>query len=430
MKKILIIAYYWPPSGGAGVQRWLKFVKYLAQMDYEVHVYTTSNPETTAFDEDLLKEVPDNVTVIRKKIWEPFEVYRKFTGKKEKNTSVLFSDGKTKKRKFTESVALFVRANLFVPDAKMFWIKPSVRFLKKYVRENDIPLVVSTGPPHSLHLIAKKIKKALKIKWIADFRDPWTNIDYFDFFPTLSIVDKWHKKLEKKVLKAADKVVVVSPQMKKEFSHVIPTQKIELITNGYDSELKEKPTLNEKFTIAHVGSINVDRVHPSFYEALHELLASEKDLKKHLSLLFIGKVSYEVKALLAQHQLEECTDMPGYLSYHQLIDIQSKVHLLYLPINNTPNAKGILTGKFFEYLAARRPILAQGPQDGDLAELLNYTHAGAIFEFEDKENLKLYIKKQYDNFLQGLNDFESQHVEEFSRKSLTLKMDKLFSEFI
>ena len=421
-KKILILTYYWPPAGGAGVQRWLKFVKYLSKLGFELHIFTPENPEAPAFDDSLLKDVPANAIIIKKPIWEPFEIFKKLTNKKGNLNAGFLSEEKKNKAKWSEKIALFVRANLFIPDAKMFWIRPSVHFLKQYIKDEKIELVISSGPPHSLHLIALKLQKILAIKWVADFRDPWTNIDFYKELPTLKLVDKYLHKLEKKVLQKADRVIVVGSQMKKEFNTIAPQSHIEIITNGFDSDIAQNAVLDTKFSIVHIGSINADRNHESFYKAIHHLVEENKSFKNSLQIKFIGKVDFEVKETVSKYQLETYVKFIRYIPYDQISAIQQSARLLYLPLNNTPNAKGILTGKFFEYLSAKRPIIAQGPKDGDVANILNDTQAGFIFDFDDENTLKEEIKNQFQQFLDGKTYFESQCIDQYSRENLTKKL--------
>lgn len=427
--KVLILTYYWPPAGGAGVQRWLKFVKYLSKLNYDIHVYTPENPEAPAVDLSLMDEIPENITVIKKAIWEPFAYYKKLTKKKGAFNAGFLSEESNNKQSWTEKISMYIRANVFVPDAKMFWIKPSIRFLNKYIREEDIPIIISSGPPHSLHIIAREIKRKNAIKWLADFRDPWTNIDFYKDLPMSKRADRYQKKLEKSVLREADQVVVVGEQMKKEFLELNHQCKIEVITNGYDSEIHEGTKLDKSFSILHVGSINADRSHEAFYQAISELSHENDSFREHIKLVFIGKVDYKARKYIEKYHLEAYTNLTSYLPYHEVNEIQSQAHLLYLPINNSPNAKGILTGKFFEYLASRRPILAQGPIDGDIATILKETEAGKILDFEDTAGIKDEIQKQFIHFQKMDNDFDSKNIGQYSRKNLTNQLDLLLSKF-
>ena len=424
-QKVLILTYYWPPAGGAGVQRWLKFVKYLSEMGYQTHVYTAENPEAPANDDSLMQDVPDHAIILKKTIWEPFSIYKKLTNKKGNFNAGFLSEERKDKKKWTEKLSMFVRANAFIPDAKMFWIKPSVKFLNNYIQKNQIDLVISSGPPHSLHQIALKLKNKLDIKWIADFRDPWTNIDFYQQLPMLSVIDKKQKKMEKEVLQKADQVIVVGEEMKKEFLTINPNAQIKVITNGYDTPLRVNNDLEEKFTIVHIGSINADRSHESFYQAIASFLDEFPDAKNKFTLKFVGKVDYQSRLYITKYKLDSCTEYVSYLPYNEISNIQEKAHLLYLPLNNTPNAKGILTGKFFEYLAARRYIIAQGPIDGDIAKILKETEAGEIFDYTNVEELNNVINLHFKNYVKNEYIISSVNIEQYSRSNLTKKLDEI-----
>lgn len=427
-RKILILTYYWPPEGGAGVQRWLKFVKYLSKYKYEITIYTPENAESPNKDLSLNKDIPSGITVLKKPIWEPFYFYKKITNKKGNLNSGFLNEEGINSRSLMERISLFIRANIFIPDAKMLWIKPSVKFLSNYMKNNSFDLIISSGPPHSLHLIAKRLKIKTNVKWIADFRDPWTNIDFYKELPILRITDKIQKSLEQKTLHYADKVIVIGEQIKKEFSIISEDANISVITNGFDSEINRSNKLDEMFTIVHIGSINADRSHESFYKAIHLLLAERPELNNKLNIKYIGKVDSKAKNYIRDHCLEEYCSFVSYKPYDELSSIQNKAHILYLPLNNSPNAKGILTGKFFEYLAAKRYILSQGPTDGDLAKILKQTNSGDIFPFNDVNNLKDKIEDLFDDYLNGDYKFNSINIESYSRKNLTIKLEEIIDQ--
>lgn len=429
-KKILIVTYYWPPEGGSGVQRWLKFVKYLSKEKYDITIYTPFNAESPNKDESLLNDIPKEITVIKKSIWEPFDLYKKLTNHKGQFNAGFLNEERNPNRSLMERISLFIRANLFIPDAKMFWIKPSVKFLSKYIIENKTDIVITSGPPHSLHLIGQKLKKKTKVKWIADFRDPWTNIDFYNILPTLKVTDAIQKRMEKRTLENADKVIVIGKQMRTEFLDVSPNSKISVITNGYDSSVNKSDERDKSFTIVHVGSINAARSHKSFFETIYQLISENKEFKKHLKIRFIGKVDSKARKYIETYELSDHCEFISYLPYDQISKIQNKAHILYLPLNNTANAKGILTGKFFEYLSAKRFILAQGPIDGDLANILNATKSGEIFPFEDIDNLKAKINCLFENYLQGSYNFDSHNIELYSRAALTKKLEIIIDELI
>lgn len=426
LKKVLIISYYWPPSGGAGVQRWLKFAKYLPEFGWEPHVYTPSNPEAPAIDNSLLKEVPKEVVVVKKEIFEPYSFYKKFTGNKGNVNAGFLSENEDSRKKFTEKLSIWIRGNFFIPDARVMWVKPSVKFLSNYIKENNIKVVVSTGPPHSMHLIAKKLKKKNKIKWIADFRDPWTNIDFYKDLMLSKTADKKHHRLEKSVLQQADKVITIGKTMAEELE-VIRGGKVNIITNGYDISDFDNPTkeVNEdSFIITHVGSINADRNHDIFWKALYQLCDENKEFERKLKLIFVGKIDYQVQKSIKEYNFTNKIQIISYLPHNEITNYLFNANCLYLPLNNTPNAKGVLSGKFFEYLATNLPILGIGHPNGDAAEIMEETKAGFMVDFNDLEQLKISILAIYNSSLET-NEANHSSRDKYSRKELTKELVKL-----
>ncbi|HMK06024.1 MAG TPA: hypothetical protein VK476_00755, partial [Flavobacterium sp.] len=177
MKKVLIITYYFPPAGGPGVQRWLKFIKYLPDFDIQPIVYVPENPTYPIIDAQLMSEISDKAIVLKTKIFEPYGLASIFSKNKTKKISSGIIPS-MRRQTSIDKFLLWVRGNLFIPDARVFWVKPSVAYLKKYISENNIDIIITSGPPHSLHLIGMKLKNVMNVKWIADFRDPWTTIGY------------------------------------------------------------------------------------------------------------------------------------------------------------------------------------------------------------------------------------------------------------
>ncbi|HEY0092102.1 MAG TPA: glycosyltransferase, partial [Flavobacterium sp.] len=286
MKKVLIIAYYWPPAGGPGVQRWLKFVKYLPEFGYHPFVYIPENPTYPIIDESLLDEVSKNVSIIKGKIFEPYGILSFFDkGKANKISSGIIPA--EKKQRFIEKVALWIRGNVFIPDARVFWVRPSVKFLDRFLKQNGIDTIITTGPPHSLHLIGLKLKKKSNIRWIADFRDPWTTIGYHHLMKLSVFSEQQHKHLEHKVLNSADQIIVTSKSTKEEFRQ-ITTKPICVITNGYDKGLDVTVDLDSKFSISHIGSLMAGRNPKILWESLSELMKEIPDFEKNFQLKLIG----------------------------------------------------------------------------------------------------------------------------------------------
>lgn len=231
MKRALVITYYWPPAGGSGVQRWVKFAKYLPAEGWETVIYTPENPEAPGTDTTLLEDIPQGTEVIRTHISEIYGIYRKFS----KGGSGQVNPINQQKKSLKQRLAMWVRGNLFIPDPRVSWVKPSVRFLKKYLKEHPVDVIVSTGPPHSMHLIARGVAKATGIPWVADFRDPWTKLFYFKHLQLSERSLRKHRALEQQVLDDATLVVAVSPLVKEEFEAMTKTP-VKLVTNGFDPE--------------------------------------------------------------------------------------------------------------------------------------------------------------------------------------------------
>lgn len=435
MKKVLIITYYWYPSGGAGVQRWLKFFKYLPQFGWKPVVYTPENPEMPVIDESLAKDLPENPEVLKTKIREPYSVYKFISGRKKEDriNSAFLSEHK--KPAFTEKISVWIRGNLFIPDARKFWIRPSVKFLSEYLEKNKVDALVSTGPPHSMHLIAMKLKKKFNIPWLADFRDPWTHIDYYNDLMLTPWADRRHHQLEKKVLETADAVVAVGPQMKREFSEMTDDKtktkadRFFVITNGYDEEddcrIPVSPSV--KFSLAHVGSLVKSRNPELLWQVLKELLNEIPELKNDLEICLTGKIDFSVMESLESHGLVPYLKKTDYINHSQVMCEMKKAQVLLLLVNKAPNEKGILTGKLFEYLAARRPVLCIGPEDGDTAQIISETHSGVTVDSRNHVRMKSVVKSFYEKFRQGNTEAGSSGIEKFSRKNLTASLAEILN---
>ena len=428
MKKVLIITYYWPPSGGAGVQRWLKFAKYLPQYGWEPVIYTPENPDFAIEDQSLQKDVSKDLLVIKKKIWEPYEIYKTLIGKKGKKVNVSFAEA-GKKQGFIHKIALSVRGNFLIPDPRCFWIKPSVRFLANYLKDNPVDAIISTGPPHSMQLIALSLHRKTNIPWIADLRDPWTNIDFYRELNLSWLADKIHRIKEKQVLTEADRVVSVTPTWCRELSE-IANRPVSLVHNGYDEEdiVQVNDPIDSDFSIVHIGSINAARNPKVLWMALNELIQEEPELKNSLKIKLVGNVEPVVFADVERYHLDDFVEKIGYLSHREAIRFQQTSQLLLLLINNTPNASGILTGKLYEYMASTRPILAIGPVQSDIATLLKETKAGSIVDFDDVAGMKSVILDLYKEFKLGKLISKASGYQQYSRKAQCGVMAGLLDE--
>ncbi len=422
-KKLLIITYYWPPAGGPGVQRWLKFVKYLPDFGIQPIVYIPENPTYPIVDEKLVNEVLDKAIVLKQPIFEPYQLASFLSKNKTKKISSGIIPNQ-KKQSFLDKLFLWIRGNLFIPDARVFWVKPSVSYLEKYIVENNIDTIITSGPPHSLHLIGLALKSKLNIKWFADFRDPWTTIGYHKSLRLSDYAAKKHKKLEHLVLNTADTIIVTSKTTKTEFQ-AITNKPIAVITNGYDTEEVEKQTLDSKFSLAHIGSFLSERNPLILWESLVELIDEIPDFKIHLEIKLIGAVSQEVLETIALFKLNSYLNNLGYVSHKEAIAHQRKSQILLLIEIDSEDTKSIIPGKLFEYMVSNRPIIAIGPKDSDFSEIITRTNTGVFFEYSEKVKLKSVILGFYNEYLEGKLQANAVSLQQYSRKNLTKELAQL-----
>jgi len=424
-KKLLIITYYWPPAGGPGVQRWLKFVKYLPDFNIQPIVYIPENPTYPIIDKGLESEVSEKAIILKNKIFEPYGLASFFGKNKTKKISSGIIPNQ-KKQSFLEKTLLWVRGNIFIPDARFLWVKPSVKYLKKYIEENNIDTIVTSGPPHSLHLIGLQLKKELNVKWFADFRDPWTTIGYHKALKLSSYAEKKHKILEAVVLNSADTIIVTSKTTKTEFQ-AITSKPIEVITNGYDIEKVEKQPLDDKFTLAHIGSFLSERNPRMLWQVLEELVTENENFKNDFQIKLIGAVSQEVLDTITEFKLKDYVLNLGYVSHQEAIEHQRKSQVLLLIEINSSATKSIIPGKLFEYMVSERPIIAIGPKDSDFAEIITETNTGVFFTYEEKEKLKALLLKYYQEYQNQNLKVHAVGLQQYSRKSLTEQLSKLIN---
>jgi len=433
LKKVLIISYYWPPAGGSGVQRWLKFVKYLRKFGYEPIVYTPEDPELMAHDPGLLTEIPQGTVILKRKILEPYNLYKLITGKKGESIKPGFiaESGKNIKSSFSERLSLLIRSNLFIPDPKCLWIRPSIKYLNNYLKDNQVDAIISTGPPHSMHMIAKSVAGRRGLKWIADFRDPWTKMYTFKYMKNTALTDWLHKRMERGVVKSADAVVVVTNLMRDEFLELGP-KRIEVITNGYDTsdfEQQNEP-IEERFTITYTGLFVKDRNPSLLWRLLGEMVRDVPGFVEDLRLRIIGHTDNSVWEDIKNNGLDANLVKMDYMPHIEVIRWQQRARILLLAGGQEPEAKGILTGKFFEYLAARRPILSFGPIGGDMDVALKECEAGAMFDYQDYTGAKIWIRQQYAMYKNGEISIPSGKIENYSREGLCRRMAALLDEII
>lgn len=420
-KRVLIVSYYWPPAGGPGVQRWLKFVKYLPEFGWKPTIFIPENPSYPLLDETLADEVVEDLDCIKTKIWEPYQWAEKLSGSNKKFKAGQFDIGKNQSWK--SQLSIWVRGNFFIPDARVFWVKPSIRYLKRYLEENHIDTLVTTGPPHSLHLIGLGLKKAFpNLKWIADFRDPWTEISYYKHLKLTKWADRKHRKLEQNVFNEADITLATS------FTDAVHFRekgaKAICITNGFDESelLNATSERTQRFTLSYIGVLEQLRNPDVLWIALNELLIENNDFANNFELKFVGRVDEKVLEKIIPTKLGNSLNSLGYLSHHKALEEMKNSDVLLITNFNQESSKGIIPGKLFEYLATKKRILSFGPRDSDVAKILEETQSGKHFAYHQKDEVKAFILNLYADWKKGNAEINQERIAQYSRRNLTKKL--------
>ena len=425
MRRVLVISYYWPPSGGSGVQRWVKFVKYLPQEGWEPVVFAPENADYPALDPSLGAEIPADIEVLRGRIREPYAAYRKLTGAKSTQVTEISSGKKT----FKQRLSLWIRANLFVPDPRVGWVKPSVKTLNKYLSEHPVDAIVTTGPPHSVHLIGQKLHKATGIPWIPDFRDPWSRMYYLRYLPMTAATWRKLRSQEQSVLDECSTVLACTPLVQEEFQAQTKTP-VAMITNGYDSEDfgSPAPLPDGRFNITHTGLFAADGNPFTLWKVLGKMAASEPGFRQELRIRLVGKVDREVMDAVGAAGLAENVVALGSTDHATAVKEQRSASILILPLRNDPLYRPILPGKLFEYLASRRPVLGIGQEDGAMARVLETSKAGITADWNNESTTRAFLERAWQQHLAGGIPETAGDIEQYSRRSTTHALAKLLSQ--
>ena len=428
--KLLYLTYYWPPSGGPGVQRTLKFSKYLSKLNIDTFILTVDETKASypLIDETLMEDVSEDLKVIKTNSFEPLELYRRLNKKKEIPYSGFVNMDKTS---LFQKFSRFIRGNFFIPDARVGWNKYAYREAIKLIATHKLTSVITSSPPHSTQLIGLKLQSKLHTPWIADMRDPWTDIFFYNDFYHLPFVKRFDAKLEKRVLENADAVIVVSHDIKRLFlskSDKIDPSKIHVIPNGFDEEdflLRGEEKNPKDFIITYTGTLADQYPVGSFIEALKRVLEIHDDVRFRI----VGKVSDNIMQKLEVKNLKQKFEYLGYLSHTESVSYLMQSDLLLLIIPDIENNKGILTGKLFEYIGARKPILNLGPTNGDAAEIIEECKAGETYDYSDCEGITNYLLGIIKNWKEGeMSLAENETYLKYSRKELTDSLIKVIQD--
>ncbi len=421
--KLYIIAFYWPPAGGPGVQRWLKFVKYLSQEEYQITVVVPESADYASTDHSMIHEIPQSINILKVPIKEPSRWVKHFFNKKTKKLQRGFID---KQPGFLEKKLLWIRGNYFIPDARVGWVKRVVAMLDKDSAFAKANTLITTGPPHSVHLIGLELSgrtRYANMEWIADFRDPWTTIGYHKSLRLTTASQQKHENLEVKVLRSASKIITTSPSTAAEFREKTNTP-VQVITNGYDLTPNEVKQPEGSFVISHVGTLLADRNPLLLWRCLTDLCDTHPDFAADFQLHLAGNISDTIKESIAAAGLEQQVHYKGYVSHDTAVQLINQSQVLLLIEIDTPETTAIIPGKTFEYMASRRPIIAIGPDGSDIETLLQQSGSGTYFNYQ-MQGLKNHLLNLYQAFKLGQLTGNPNDVSRYHRKNLTQQLSQL-----
>jgi glycosyltransferase involved in cell wall biosynthesis len=432
-KKVLIFTYYWPPAGGVAVQRWLKFSKYLPEFGWEPIIVTVDNGSYPYNDESLLNEVSPSLRVYRTKTFEPFELYNLLKGKRGKNVPTQ-TVSNSKSKSLFQKLSEYIRANYFIPDARKGWLRYAVKQAEEIIRNEKIDVIITSGPPHSTQLIGLDLKKKFDVKWLADFRDPWTEIFYNKYLPrTKATIDKDYQ-LETDVLQNADAVITIGNGIKKMFE--ARSTKTKVLFNGFDRQdlpVINDPIRNEKFIVGHIGTYISSLNSEGLWKAMQELIKEEEDFKDNCCFRFTGRVDASIIAKMKSYDVLQLAEFSDFVSHKEAVKRMHDSDLLLIVFANVPDNKYIVSGRLFEYLASGTPILAIGPIDGDANSILTETSRDSILDYDDSASIKNRILKHYSNWKQNnkvSKKLETEGVDKYERKEITRQLSVFLNQVI
>lgn len=423
-RKVLFVVYNFPPAAGAATQRVLKFLKYLNRYGFQTFVLTVDKVDYPDLDFSLIEKIPSETKIVKTKFWTPFGIYRKITGRKsDEKIPVAFI--KDNHKSIAERISVFLRLNFFLPDAKIGWLPFAVKEGKQLIKKEKIDVIISSGPPHTTHLIAKSLKRKTGVKWIADFRDPWTDIDYYSGIKRTKLAEWIDSKLERSVLKYADYIVAASEGYLKIIKSKGIKNNYEVLTNGFDPEdfhnIKLKP--QSKFTITYTGNMPFTRNPESLWLALEELANENPDFSNNFEFHFAGVMDDEIRQKIQAMNFYKNFIDHGYLSHSEVLELVFNSHLLIMIVNRVATSNEILPGKIFEYIASRNFVLVIGPENGVSARLINYVKQGIAIDYDEKSKMKDLIHQLFTKWQKGeLQKVEYSEKYEFTRERITQKL--------
>ena len=412
--KILIISYYWPPAGGSGVQRWLNFSNQLSKKGWDVTVFTALNAKYPIIDNKLSKTINSSLKVVKIPIFEPTRFLK--SNKSENINS----------NNFFTKILFWVRANLFFPDSRMFWIKKVSRQATDYINQNNINCLITTAPPFSVHLIGLNIKKATNVKWISDFRDPWSDFFQLKLLPLLTFQIKRHAKAERQCLKFSNAVLTTSPTLTSKYSKV--NENSHTVFNGFDSFIQSKDS--NKFLFMYSGVMKSVQNPKNLWFVLEEISKENKSFFQDLKVRIIGDIDDEIKSELNGKLIGSKVKFEKYLEREELDKEISKSKILILSSVNLDSVDNIIPGKLYYYFSIKRPILGFSSINSDVSEIIKKTNSGRVFDYSNKIDLKNHILELYNNYKTGASDFKPSDLNHYTFDVLSDQIIKILNKTI
>jgi glycosyltransferase involved in cell wall biosynthesis len=437
MKKILIVTYYWPPAGGIAVQRVVKFCKYLPSYGWEPIILTVENGNYENIDNSIGNDVAGINKVYKARSLEPHSIYNAiqkfFGGKVRKNEPG--PGGNNEKPSTISKLADLIRLNIFIPDARIGWLSAAHKEGIKIIENEKPDIILSTAPPYTAHLIARKLKKDTNLPWIADYRDPWLENINYNTVPRLALVKYLNRRLEQKVLNQADQITVVGPKFCELYIKKLPKNRhhnCHVIPNGFDMDdiVEPENTNGNKFYITYFGTTYPAVFQDAFFSAINILNKKDQALQHDLILRFVGKITPGFKSAIKQLVPDTNTEYIDHLPIKNAIQLLYQPQLLVLFIGEVPHNEIIITGKLFDYLPTKNPILAIGPTDGDAGNILDITHAGKIFGYDAISQIADYIYDNYKKWQSGNLRHDSHNLEQFTREQATKDLANLLNDTV
>ena len=429
MKRVLIISYYWPPAGGISIIRPLKLAKYLRNSGWEPVICTAKKPHYPFEDNTAGLDLPKDIEIIKVPIVEPYNIYKKLTGQKEKSALADVIQN-TPKRSFLHALSVWIRGNFFIPDARCLWINPVVKEVTTYLKKYPVDAIITTGPPHSVNRIGYLLKKKLNLPWLADFQDPWTQVDYYEHFKISSLAHKRHRKMENQVFEHADLITIVSDSWKTDLQS-IGAKNVEVIPLGFDpDDFNENVNLDKYFTLTHLGLLGQDRNPFTLLNVIRDICNKNRDFASKFRLQLVGKVNEDIKQQISDLRLEDQVIYIGQVNRYRALQIMQSSQLLLLLLNKAENVSGRIPGKVFEYFGAKRPILSMGPKGTDVDSMLIETSSGQNIPYDDSQLLHEFLMHYYERFCSSEIKINVNQTHSYSHKEVSIKFAKHLDNII